>query len=255
MRIPNQFLDEFINPTELKVACVIYSLISPRTKSNLMGYELRIKQETLCSYCNVSLPTLKKAVGSLIAKGFIISMQRSTYGIRKGTCIYTVKRYSLENDYFISDRVFFRLLSGNTFRLYMHFCRFAGIDRKFYHSYNDLADRLGLDRREIIKCVSKLVKQKLIYKACKLTGQGDYTDNTYIVYRYRRGRLKKRRYKVKRLFTVAPVKSQNELINSNNSSNHRDYILPDFYRFVKGKKHDFYELFGVKGVVTIFDSG
>ena len=48
MRIPNKFLDEFKNAAELKVACVIYSLITTRTKRNLMGYELLVKQETLC---------------------------------------------------------------------------------------------------------------------------------------------------------------------------------------------------------------
>ena len=255
MRIPNIFLDEFKNAAELKVACIIYSLVTQRTKTNLMGYELRIKQETLCRYCDLSLPTLKKAVDALCAKGFIISMQRSTYSTRKGTYIYTIKKNSLDKDYFLSDRVFFRNLSGNTFRLYIHFCRYAGAERRFYHSYNDLAERLGVDRREIVKCVSKLVDFGLIYKVCKLTQLGDFTDNTYIVYRYRRGRIRKSVYKVKRLITAPTVISQNELLWISNSSSKLDYILSYFDDFVKRKNSEKGGFFDEKGVVGIFDSG
>ncbi len=244
MRIPNTFLDEFKNAAELKIACVFYSLISRRTKTNLMGYEITVKQETMCKYSCLSLPTVKKALAALADKGFILSQKRSTYDKRQGTYIYSVKKYDVSDNYFLSDRPLFRRLNGQVFRVYMHFCRFAaGADRSFYHSYNDLADKLGIERREVVKAVNKLDQLGLIFIRRKLTQEGDYTDNSYIVYRYRKGRIKKK-FKVKRLATFADVTSpkKNFLINV-----YIACIIQHKNGFVKGLKCGTDDIFCYKG--------
>lgn len=244
MRIPNIILDEFKNATELKVACIFYSLISRRTKTNLMGYEITVKQDTLCKYSCLSLPTVKKALAALADKGFILSQKRSTYDMRQGTYIYSIKKYDLSDNYFLSDRPLFRRLNGQVFRVYMHFCRFAaGADRSFYHSYTDLSKKLGIDRREVVKAVNKLGELGLIFVRRKLTHEGDYTDNSYIVYRYRRGRIRKQN-KVKRLITSGNVVSpkKNSFINV-----YIAYILTHKNGFVKGLKCGIEDFLCIKG--------
>ena len=40
MRIPNSFVTRFTQASDLKLACVFYSLIHKNTKRNLLGYEI-----------------------------------------------------------------------------------------------------------------------------------------------------------------------------------------------------------------------
>ena len=47
MRIPNSFVTRFTQASDLKLACVFYSLIHKNTKRNLLGYEITVKQTTL----------------------------------------------------------------------------------------------------------------------------------------------------------------------------------------------------------------
>ena len=51
MRIPNSFVTRFTQASDLKLACVFYSLIHKNTKRNLLGYEITVKQTTLVSLC------------------------------------------------------------------------------------------------------------------------------------------------------------------------------------------------------------
>ena len=51
MRIPNSFLTDFKSPTDLKLACVFYSLIHANTEKNLLGYVITVKQEVLSRAC------------------------------------------------------------------------------------------------------------------------------------------------------------------------------------------------------------
>ena len=61
MRIPNSFVTRFTQASDLKLACVFYSLIHKNTKRNLLGYEITVKQTTLVSLCGFSVYTVKRA--------------------------------------------------------------------------------------------------------------------------------------------------------------------------------------------------
>ena len=75
MRIPNSFVTRFTQASDLKLACVFYSLIHKNTKRNLLGYEITVKQTTLVSLCGFSVSTVKRAASSLLKSGFIKFMQ------------------------------------------------------------------------------------------------------------------------------------------------------------------------------------
>lgn len=186
MRIPNSFVTRFTQASDLKLACVFYSLIHKNTKRNLLGYEITVKQTTLVSLCGFSASTVKRAVSSLLKSGFIKSQKRQTNAPGKlGTYTYTIDVVSTASKYFTMDKKLISRLNGNEFRVYAMCCKLADSSHKsFFQSYNDLSQLLGMSRQDVLRTIEKLVKGKFIRKKKIRTRVGDFTDNTYTVFIY-----------------------------------------------------------------------
>lgn len=183
MRIPNSFVTRFTQASDLKLACVFYSLIHKNTKRNLLGYEITVKQSTLMSLCGCSLSTVKRTVRSLSKCGFIKSQKRQmTTPGKLGTYTYTIDAVSTASKYFTMDKKLMSRLNGNEFRVYAVCCKLADSSHKsFFQSYNDLSKLLGMSRQDVLRTIEKLVKGKFIRKKKIRTRVGDFTDNTYTV--------------------------------------------------------------------------
>lgn len=183
MRIPNSFVTRFTQASDLKLACVFYSLIHKNTKRNLLGYEITVKQSTLMSLCGCSLSTVKRTVRSLSKCGFIKSQKRQmTTPGKLGTYTYTIDAVSTASKYFTMDKKLMSRLNGNEFRVYAMCCKLADSSHKsFFQSYNDLSQLLGMSRQDVLRTIEKLVKGKFIRKKKIRTRVGDFTDNTYTV--------------------------------------------------------------------------
>ncbi len=196
IRIPNEFVNLFPKPTELKVACAFYSLININTESDVLGnYRLSVSQKTLAKLCGCSIITINRTVSKLMKKGFIMSQTRpvtnrkalnGAYMLDKYT--YTIRSYYQNSSYFCLDKSILRRIKGQTFKVYVFFCKLAdSLTRTFFHSLKDLSCDTTLktwfiSRKEIGKAVRELVSRKLIRKIKKRTPFGDYTENTYVIH-------------------------------------------------------------------------
>lgn len=224
MRIPNSFVTRFTQASDLKLACVFYSLIHKNTKRNLLGYEITVKQSTLMSLCGCSLSTVKRTVRSLSKYGFIKSQKRQmTTPGKLGTYTYTIDAVSTASKYFTMDKKLMSRLNGNEFRVYAVCCKLADSSHKsFFQSYNDLSKLLGMSRQDVLRTIEKLVKGKFIRKKKIRTRVGDFTDNTYTVCIYvPHSRIKKaprrssRRQSIHCFTMNTPIKTQVHCITKN----------------------------------------
>lgn len=196
MKIPNILLSE-LTRTELLVACKLYSLVSTHTNLNSKGFEICIKQETISKSCNLSISTVKRTISALERKNIILHKYRqNNAGGFLGAYHYTLKPFSFLSDYFIMPNHAFKYnLSPKLFYVYA-LCHKLKCSKtaNFYQSYKDLSLLLnGMKKSEVIECIKKLIDLKLIRRQRKKTKLGDYTDNTYYVLIYQRGRIKKRK--------------------------------------------------------------
>lgn len=195
MKIPNSFLTD-LNRTELMVACKLYSLVNSHTKLNSKGFEVCIKQETIARSCNLSISTTKRILAVLEQKGVIIHRYRKTNsGGFLGAYRYTLKPFSFLSDYFyMRNNIFSLCLSPKQFYLYALCCKLkCNYTSRFFQSYADLKQLTGIKRSELSKIINSLISMKLIRKQRRKTRSGDYTDNTYFVITYQRGRIHKKR--------------------------------------------------------------
>ena len=221
MRIPNSFVTRFTQASDLKLACVFYSLIHKNTKRNLLGYEITVKQTTLVSLCGFSVSTVKRAASSLLKSGFIKSQKRQTNAPGKlGTYTYTIEAVSTASKYFTMDKKLMSRLNGNEFRVYA----VCSSHKSFFQSYNDLSKLLGMSRQDVLRAIEKLVKGKFIRKKKIRTRVGDYTDNTYTVCIYvPHSRIKKaprrssRRQSIHCFTMNTPIKNTSSLYNKSSA--------------------------------------
>lgn len=226
MRIPNSFVTRFTQASDLKLACVFYSLIHKNTKRNLLGYEITVKQSTLMSLCGCSLSTVKRTVSSLSKCGFIKSQKRQmTTPGKLGTYTYTIDAVSTASKYFTMDKKLMSRLNGNEFRVYAVCCKLADSSHKsFFQSYNDLSKLLGMSRQDVIRTIEKLVKGQFIRKKKIRNRVGDFTDNTYTVCIYvPHSRIKKaprrssRRQSIHCFTMNTPIKNTRSLYNKSSA--------------------------------------
>lgn len=193
IRIPNSFLTEYKQASELKLACVFIGLIYKNTNKNLLGWEITVKQKTLAQLCGCSVVTVQRTIKALALKGFIVSMHRTAVDRKLGTYRYVVKNVSMQHDYFYMQKKALMHLNGTAFKVYAHFCKFAdGRTHQFFQSINELCSIISIGRKELIECINKLIKSKLIRKKCRITAAGDYTDNLYTVTTFTAGSIRKK---------------------------------------------------------------
>lgn len=196
MRIPNSFLTDYCSTaTEFKLVCFFYSLINPTTKiSANNGYILQVKQSTLAKVANTSLMTVRRTIRRLEEKRFIVNKERSCKSDGQlGTYIYEIKKVTTNRDYFNISKFAFNQLEGKSLIVYATFCKLASSrSLSFFQSYSDLSGITGFSRSEIMFFVSLLSKNNYIRKSVRLTSYGDYTDNTYYIIPYVKGRICKK---------------------------------------------------------------
>lgn len=225
IKIPNAFLTEFRQASELKLACVFMGLIHKNTAKNLLGWEITVKQKTLARLCGCSVVTVQRTIKSLASKGFIVSMQRSARDRKLGTYRYVVKNISMQRGYFYMQRKALLHLNGTAFKVYAHFCKLAdGSTHQFFQSINELCSIIGIGKKELIECINALISAKLIRKKRRMTAAGDYTDNLYTVTTLSSGTIRKKRKK--------NVPSAN-LKSFRNTNINFIYIVNDYIDFVK----------------------
>ena len=232
LRIPNSFLTDYSSTTtELKTVCFIYSLISKNTKIAPSGnYLMMIKQSTIAKACGVTVITIKRTMARLIEKGFILNCERSYKANGElGTYIYEIKKVSLERNYFCLERNSLYALSGKLFLVYAFMCKLMeSTTKSFYQSYSDLSKMIGFSRSEIMYCINLLIKNKFLIKYKKLTKANDYTDNTYYIIPYIRGKI----YCKKKDSLV--VSTNKAIIHIKNLRKYFiTYIINHIYQFVK----------------------
>ena len=206
MRIPNSFLTDFKSPSDLKLVCVFYSLIHANTEKNLLGYVITVKQEVLANLCGCSVSTVKRSIASLRRLGFIKSQKRIVLEKdRLGAYMYTIADVPVQRNYFVLERSLIRKVNGQAFKVYAMFCKLADSKtRSFYQSLNDLSRMICMDKKDVIKAIKKLISLKLIRKRRRLTGNGDFTDNTYIICKYITNcKIRGRQFKAKKITAPA----------------------------------------------------
>ena len=143
---------------------------------------IKVRQSRLAEMCRCSVSTVKRAIEELIAKKYIRSRIRSERHDRwLGTYIYILPKIA-SNGYFYVNRKALELLNSVQTRMYLFFCKCARSFKKdFWHSFNDIAKELHLQRNSVIKTVKELTALKVINKEVRLTAAGDYADNYYSI--------------------------------------------------------------------------
>ena len=236
MRIPNSFLTDFKSPSDLKLACVFYSLIHARTEKNLLGYVITVKQEVLANLCGCSVSTVKRSIASLRRLGFIKSQKRIVLGKdRLGAYMYTIADVPVQRNYFVLERSLIRKVNGQAFKVYAMFCKLADSNtRSFYQSLNDLSEMLCMDKKDVIKSIQKLISLKLIRKCRRLTRNGDFTDNTYIICKYvTNNKIHGRQFKAKKI-TAPAIASKGLSVHQNGANlKYSFFRIHHFEDFVK----------------------
>lgn len=235
MRIPNSFLTDFKCASDLKLACVFYSLIHKNTTKNMLGYEITAKQTTLAELCGCSVATVKRSVNSLRRLGFIQAQRRLSAGANKlGTYLYVVKCVPVNRSYFVMERCHMRRVSGNDFRVFALCCKLSDKRKSFYQSYSDLSELLSISRRDVIKSIEKLVKLKLIHKSRKRTKCGDFTDNTYIICRHvKHSKISSRKNVHKKTAPCLTHKGLSRCASNDRHTTSFNVNIHHFKRFVK----------------------
>ncbi|MFT3950675.1 MAG: hypothetical protein QM689_01705 [Oscillospiraceae bacterium] len=190
--LPNEILSCGLTGTELAVAVHLYSLQSAGRQTNLLGGCVKVRQETLCTLCGISLASVKRAVVRLMEIGIITSATRTVRRDRMlGTYTYCLKLFPNRRAYFRVFRAAIRKLPANLLRTYLYAVKrkTSGIGG-FFKSYSELALELGMKRSDIIKQMTALSNLGLLRRIRKRTSCGDYTDNTYIVVVFVQGRVR-----------------------------------------------------------------
>ena len=204
-KMPND-IDFTLSDAELTVMTYLYSI---KGFKNLYGQCVKVKQETISRVCKISVPTVARVLKKLMSKGIILNKVRSIKcNGQLSTCYYVLNPISKNDKFFLIDRKALLALSPRLIKPYLFICRSIDNKSKCYQSYSDIAVATGIKRSDVIAIMSELCKLKLIRKRKKLTRQGDYTDNTYIVIKFILPRIHKKRQKKMSCF------SRSKLINN-----------------------------------------
>ena len=255
IRIPNCFIDLFEKSAELKLACVFYSLINADTPRDILGnYVISASQKTLANLCGTSEMTVRRTAKQLMNKGFITSQHRPVSNRQSADGFYMLDKYvytisciSCDTGYFRADRAVFCELSGQAYKVYMLFCKLSDSSKHyFYHSLSDLCSMLRIARTDLSQAIKVIEQHRLIRKIRKRTLCGDFTENTYIIVVYMKGRIHKRK-PVKKISPCAPTQGADTLNTKPNSGLVLNNMINHLKRFVKGLKKKIRKKFDFRG--------
>ena len=187
--MPND-IDFTLSDSELIVMTYLYSI---KGFKNLYGKCVKVKQETIAKACKISIPTVARVLKNLMLKGIITNKVRSVKcNGQLSTCYYVLKPIDKNAKFFLIDRKALIALSPRLIKPYLFICKCIDNKSKCYQSYSDIATATGIKRSDVVSIMKELCELKLIRKKKKLTRQGDYTDNTYIVIKFIMPRIFKR---------------------------------------------------------------
>lgn len=206
--MPND-IDFTLSDAELTVMTYLYSI---KGFKNLYGQCVKVKQETIAKVCKISVPTVARVLKKLMEKSVILNKVRSIKNNGQlSTCYYVLKSIHKNDKFFLIDRKSLLALSPRLIKPYLFICRSIDSKSKCYQSYSDIAAATGIKRSDVVVIMTELCNLKLIRKKKKLTRQGDYTDNTYIVIRFIMPRIFKKGQK--KMSRFGKSKLINHLIN------------------------------------------
>ena len=179
VKLPNAVLeDSRLGKSELAVFACLHAL-----SGNVYMGEKQVKasRKLIASYCNISVKTVTKAVKKLRELGYIKKIRQYFVDAHKlGTYIYILNVVKGTKYFFVSRDVFKMGLSVTQLYVYMFCCKCADSKtRRFWNSYNDISDKLGISRSGAINTVAQLVEMKLITQIKIIKKNGSYSDNHY----------------------------------------------------------------------------
>lgn len=230
VKLPNAVLeDSRLGKSELAVFACLHAL-----SGNVYMGEKQVKasRKLIASYCNISVKTVTKAVKKLRELGYIKKIRQYFVDAHKlGTYIYILNVVKGTKYFFVSRDVFKMGLSVTQLYVYMFCCKCADSKtRRFWNSYNDISDKLGISRSGAINTVAQLVEMKLITQIKIIKKNGSYSDNHYIINPIENAKAKIRKKKSLRAVVKAQV-----LYIIIQALNHIAYIINLFYQNVKQK--------------------
>lgn len=174
--LPASITDCKLTSSQLSVIVYLYSLVYERAK-----YKVKVRQEVIADRCHTSVATVRRATAVLEQLGFIVGKYRSK---KKNGYLGTYTYYLRE----VGDRCF-RIsrrtaltLSHRLLSVYVLCCKCAeSKGHCFYHSYNDLASLLGMQRSEVMTRLEELCQANAVKKSRRLAKAGDFSENIYFV--------------------------------------------------------------------------
>ena len=223
IRVPIALLNPSykLSTAALSVIISLYDAAQSTRQGTLCGYEAKVRMETLAARCRISIKTVSRCLSALANKGLISGRVRTARNGMKGTYIYSLPH---ERTYFVMPRHAFRLIMEQApcvLKTYLYCLNCAGSNGYFYHSLSDIAASVGKKRSDVMRHITLLEQMHLIKRRRKhfLRQPKRSTENTYIVYRYIRGGIKRKQRTALRKASTPLSKSKN--------------IIQQFFKFVK----------------------
>lgn len=230
IRLPNAVLEDGrLGKAEVAIFACLHTL-----RSNVYKGQKQVKasRKLIAAYCGISVKTVTKAVKKLLECGYIKKIRQYFVDCHKlGTYIYIIDSVKCRQYFFFSSEIFKKHLTITQLYVYLFCCKCADSKTKrFWNSYNDISDKLGISRSTAVKIINELEILKLITKIKMVKKNGAYSDNHYIINEIRRKKvkiIKKKSFSwdqkalqvlYRLMYTHKPV-----------------YIINHFYRIVKKK--------------------
>ncbi len=200
--IPNFYIENTnLSDSTFAVGLYLYALHQSYGENTIDASIIKVKQETIATFCGLSVDTVQRACANLIAEGYIIDRTRAVRQDRTlGTYTYALRKFDCTCDRhtFIALRAIKRLTAKET-HLYALFAMWrANNANTFYHSLQDVSAALTASKAKVITLIKKLIEIGLVRKQLRKTRCGDYTENKYFVVCFVTGTIKPKRRQKKR---------------------------------------------------------
>lgn len=167
-----------LSAIQMRVLSVLYSLAPFKT------YRVKVRQSVLAEKCHCSTVTVKRAVETLLSKGYIRYTAREekyAWDMKQlGTYTYILPPINSKG-YFYVNRKSLELLNKVQTRVYLFLCKCSRKTMDCWNSFNDIAKKLKLQRNAVVKAVRELAELNVITRVHNHNKNGAFNDNTYII--------------------------------------------------------------------------
>ena len=226
--IPNFLIENSnLSDSAFAVGLYLYSQHHSYGRNTDDASIVKVKQETIASFCGISVDTVQRACHALIAEGIIIGRTRECHDHKLGTYTYELHKFDQACDSYtyIYMRALTRL-TAKEMHLYALFAKFkANYTNEFFHSLKDVSLALKASKAKVIALIKKLIEIGLVRKQLRKTNKHDYTENKYFVVCFVTGTLKKKRGQKKRNGVRPTVSPRSKISTKTRRHNNDDFLV------------------------------